>query len=114
MNKFTIAIMAGVVGMSAATYVARAETAPTTMAPTHTSMSKEVTLKGVVHVTKDAKGEVKSITLTPATGAAEHITLNDEGKKLAALADKTVEVVGSEHAGHVSVKSFTVVDVPAK
>ncbi|MCE9616582.1 MAG: hypothetical protein K8T26_20090 [Lentisphaerae bacterium] len=114
MKSYAVAVIACVVGLSAALPSARAETATHTASkPSHAQAGirqaegKEVTLRGMVHVTKDAKGEVTAVAIMPSSGGANvKVALDEEGKKLAGEANKTVTAAGTEHAGVLTVKSY--------
>jgi uncharacterized protein YggE len=71
---------------------------------------KTVTIIGTVTVTKAADGTVTAIKLTEKAGDAEvayAVVLDDNGKKLAELDGKKVEVTGTV-AGRDAVKNLTV------
>jgi uncharacterized protein YggE len=77
---------------------------------------KKVTVVGTVTVTKDDAGVVTSVTVTT-KDAAYSVTLDENGKKLAELAGKEVEVTGvvTEKDGvkSITVESFKEVEKPA-
>ena len=67
----------------------------------------KVTITGTVAVTADAAGVVTAITETDKNGKVETIALNDAGKKVATLKDKTVTVTGTVTDGKLVVTKCT-------
>lgn len=62
------------------------------------------TLTGTISVEKNDENAVVKATLTVGEETVYQIVLDDNGKKLAALADKTVEVTGTVAKKEVEVK----------
>ena len=79
--------------------------------------AKEQTLTGKVSVVKDKEGKVVTEVALTVGEVKYMVTLNEEGKKLEALAGKEVKAIGMVHSKEavkwLTVKSFEEVKAPA-
>ena len=104
---FRMALIAAALGLFTASAVL-AEDAP--------AEPKKVTVTGVVTVIKDDAGAITSVMVI-SRDAAYSITLDENGKKLAELAGKEVEVTGTcvekDGVKTITVESFKEVQKPA-
>lgn len=107
-GMFRVVLVAAALGLFTASAVL-AEEAP--------AEPQKVTVVGTVSVTKDDAGAVTAVTVT-AQDAAYSVTLDENGKKLAELDGKEVEVMGvvTEKDGvkWITVESFKEVEKPAE
>ena len=90
-----VAVMAVAVNLSLAQAAAQA-------------VGKDVTVRGVVHVMKDAKAGSTVISIKPVTGRSVKVVLDEAGNQLAIWKGKMVEVQGTETDGLLTVKTYKV------
>ena len=94
-------VLIGLVVLAMAAVVAMAECSPTCGCCTHT-------VKGVVSVTKDDAGAVTSAKVDERA-----IAVDDNGKKVAAMVGKKVEVTGKIKDSKLVVETVKAVEEPA-